>query len=144
VNKLNERVNENLKDAWGAKREDKVKVTKLLMHHEAEDSHHGSAAVVELNCAFLELIGRAQVVPHLVDTGAGVLRKVGRAVTDITRESRVSGVVASHVEVNAAKTNHEPREVGHREDAESSEPTWIQERSSEKIENKRESSNSGK
>ena len=57
----------------------------LLVHHEANDAHHGGAAVVELDAALSVLLLR----------GEGVPAKVEEAVAEVARELARSRAMAS-------------------------------------------------
>ena len=64
------------------------------MHHEAEDAHHGGAAVVELNGALLELLLGGEVVPRKL---VAVLDAVAKIASELGLENaHVLGQVRIH------------------------------------------------
>ena len=64
------------------------------MHHEAEDAHHGAAAVVELNGTLLELLLRGEVVPRKL---VAVLDAVAKIASELGLENaHVLGQVRIH------------------------------------------------
>ena len=63
------------------------------MHHKAEDTHHGGPAVIQLNCALLELLLGGKVVPSefvsVHDAVAKVATELGLKNAHVGRHVRV-------------------------------------------------------